>query len=177
MTPEGAQPHYVHGSRHLTPEGARPHHVHGSRHRAQGCGSRSCPCRDGTNTHTGPRRSLTGRTTVPDRPGAPLGGRFRPLPCPFPPQVNGAPPCLVARSSAWPSPARSSSSRRCWSWTRRPAPWTRSPSGSCRRPWTAPAPAAPCWSSPTGSAPYAGPTTSSSWPVAVSVRSAGDGEA
>lgn len=24
--------------------------------------------------HTGPRRSLTGRTTVPDRPGAPLGG-------------------------------------------------------------------------------------------------------
>lgn len=84
---------------------------------AQGCGSQ---CRGRANTHR-PRGDPKGPDGKFPTDPVPLcrtspkcrADCFRPLPCPLPPQVNGAQPCLVARSSAWPSPAPSSSSQQC----------------------------------------------------------------
>lgn len=117
MTPEGARaPPHV----RLTSPGLRAHMCTGMWDQML-TGVTPRPCRDGTNSHR-PAEELDG----PDEefltdPGLPWGaaskrraeGHFRPLPCPFRPQVNGAQHCLVARSSAWPSPAPSSSSQRC----------------------------------------------------------------
>lgn len=107
------------------------HRVPNSRHLAQGtciCTGTFAPVLTGAAlalTEAGPSHAGQGRPQgpggkvptdpVPLRRAPPGAGEagFRPLRCPLPPQVSGVQPCRGARSSAWPSPAPSSSSQRC----------------------------------------------------------------